>query len=110
MIKDLMGVEIEISDFVGVMDSRDVVVIDMRSDVERSHGNIPGSVHLESSEIKNNTPHDENKNYILCCSRGKESFEIATELKDKGFSNYYSLKGGYSSYVLYKIKQSKLTS
>ena len=104
MIKDLMGVEIEISDFVGVMDSRDVVVIDMRSDVERSHGNIPGSVHLESSEIKNNTPHDENKNYILCCSRGKESFEIATELKDKGFSNYYSLKGGYSSYVLYKIR------
>ena len=107
MIKNIQNIEIDINDFMDIKDNDDVVVIDVRSDVERSYGNIKNSIHLDSQELKNNTPHDQGKNYIIYCPRGKTSYEIAEELRNKGFANYYSLKGGYSAYVLYMIKNDK---
>ena len=107
MIKNMQNIEIGINDFMDIKDNDDVVVIDMRSDIERSYGNIKNSIHLDGENLKNDPPHDANKNYIICCSRGKTSYEIAKELRDRGFSNYYSLKGGYSSYVLYMIRNDK---
>ena len=104
MIKSIKDIEININDFMNIKDNDDVVVVDIRNDVERSYGNIKNSIHIDGENLKNDPPHDSNKNYIICCSRGKVSYEIAEELRDKGFTNYYSLKGGYSSYVLYMIK------
>ena len=107
MIKNMQNIEIGINDFMNIKDNDDVVVIDIRSDIERSYGNIKNSIHLDGENLKNAPPHDANQNYIICCSRGKTSYEIAKELRDRGFSNYYSLKGGYSSYVLYMIRNDK---
>ena len=110
MIKDICDIEIDINEFMSIKDNDDVVVVDMRNDVERSYGNIKNSIYLDSEKLKNDPPHDSNKNYIICCSRGKTSSEIAEKLRNKGFSNYYSLKGGYSSYVLYMIRNDKSSS
>ena len=107
MIKNIKDIEIDINDFISIKDDNDVVVIDIRSDIERSYGYIKNSIQYNSEELKNTPPHDSNKNYIICCSHGKISHEIVEELRNKGLANYYSLKGGYSSYVLYMIKSDK---
>ena len=87
-----------------IKDNNDVIVIDVRSVIERSYGNIKNSIYLDSEELKSNPPRNVNKNYIICCSHGNTSHVIAEELRNIGLINFYSLKGGYSSYVLYMIK------
>lgn len=45
MIKNMQNIEIGINDFMNIKDNVDVVGINMRSDIERSYGNIKNSIH-----------------------------------------------------------------
>ena len=40
MINNMQNIEIGINDFMNIKDNDDVMVIDIRSDIERSYGNI----------------------------------------------------------------------
>lgn len=96
--------EIEINHLMEIVNNDYVVVIDIRTDTERSFGIIPNSIHKDQNELIDNPFIDKDKDYIIYCSRGKASKELVDKLKDNGHNNYYSLIGGYSSYIVYLIK------
>ena len=51
MIKNMQNIEIGINDFMNIKDNDDVVVIDIRSDIERSYGNIKNSIHINGENL-----------------------------------------------------------
>lgn len=94
------------------------VLLDMREDVEVGHGIIPGAIHMSKEEILEKysgglVKADEaeaaeredsaEKKLIIYCARGRISQELAEELRDRGY-DAYSLKGGYTSWLLNEMK------
>lgn len=94
------------------------ILFDMRGDVEVGHGIIPGAIHMSKEEILEKysgglVKADEaeaaeredsaEKKLIIYCARGRISQELAEELRDRGY-DAYSLKGGYTSWLLNEMK------
>lgn len=93
-------------------------LLDMRGDVEVGHGIIPGAVHMSQDEIlekyqgglvnvdeegAQDREESSEKKIIIYCARGRISQELAEELRDRGY-DAYSLKGGYTSWLLNQMK------
>lgn len=75
-------------------------LVDMRDEGELAYGTIPGAVHIpieNFDEIKDN-----DKKYVLFCTRGIKTKEIAEKLQTRGV-DAYSLKGGYTAWLLEKM-------
>ena len=94
------------------------ILLDMRGDVEVGHVIIPGAIHMSKEEILEKysgglVKADEaeaaeredsaEKKLIIYCARGRISQELAEELRDRGY-DAYSLKGGYTSWLLNEMK------
>ena len=94
------------------------ILLDMRGDVEVGHGIIPGAIHMSKEEILEKysgglVKADEEeaaerkvsaeKKQIIYCARGRISQELAEALRDRGY-DAYSLKGGYTSWLLNEMK------
>ena len=82
-------------------------LLDIRSEVEISHGAIPGAIAVKPEEIEEklkNKELDPEKKQIICCSRGKISVEIAEELEEEGYSAE-SLEGGYVAWLMDVMKE-----
>lgn len=93
-------------------------LLDMRGDVEVGHGIIPGAIHMSQEEIlekysgglvkvdeeeAQEREDSAEKRLIIYCARGRISQELAEELRDRGY-DAYSLKGGYTSWLLNQMK------
>ena len=81
-------------------------LLDIRSEVEISHGAIPGAIAVKPEEIEKklkNKELDPEKKQVICCSRGKISVEIAEELEE-GY-NAESLEGGYVAWLMDVMKE-----
>ena len=82
-------------------------LLDIRSEVEISHGAIPGAIAVKPEEIEKklkNKELDPEKKQVICCSRGKISVEIAEELEEEG-NNAESLEGGYVAWLMDVMKE-----
>ena len=82
-------------------------LLDIRSEVEISHGAIPGAIAVNPEEIEDklkNKELDPEKKQIICCSRGKVSVEIAEELEEEGY-DAESLEGGYVAWLMDVMKE-----
>lgn len=82
-------------------------LLDIRSEIEISHGTIPGAIAVKPEEIEEklkNKELDPEKKQIICCSRGKISVEIAEELEEEGYSAE-SLEGGYVAWLMDVMKE-----
>ena len=82
-------------------------LLDIRSEVEISHGAIPGAIAVKPEEIEKklkNKELDPEKKQVICCSRGKISVEIAEELEEEGY-NAESLEGGYVAWLMDVMKE-----
>lgn len=82
-------------------------ILDIRSEVEISHGAIPGAIAVKPEEIEKklkNKELDPEKKQVICCSRGKISVEIAEELEEEGY-NAESLEGGYVAWLMDVMKE-----
>lgn len=79
-------------------------LIDIRSDVEKAHGAIPGAVSASLDNIAENSEIDYSKKLVICCNRGRFSLEAARTLADKGY-DAVSLSGGYVAWLLYHIQE-----
>lgn len=80
--------------------SDDSVLIDVRTEAERSVGKIEGSINIPLEELRNRLdeiPRD--KKIILYCTKSRKSYFASRVLLQNGFENVYSLSGGY---LLYK--------
>lgn len=81
------------------LDQKDYQIIDIRDEIEVSHGAIPGAVVLRPEEIAASEKTDHSKKLVICCSRGKNSVEVAEALREQGF-DAVSLEGGYAAWLL----------
>ena len=81
------------------LDQNDYQIIDIRDAIEVSHGAIPGAVSLRPEEIAASEKTDREKKLVICCSRGKNSVEVAESLREQGF-DAVSLEGGYAAWLL----------
>ena len=82
-------------------------LLDIRSEVEISHGAIPGAIAVKPEEIEKKLKNKElnpEKKQVICCSRGKISVEIAEELEEEGY-NAESLEGGYVAWLMDVMKE-----
>ena len=82
-------------------------LLDIRSEVEISHGAIPGAIAVKPEEIEKklkNKELDPEKKQVICCSRGKISVEITEELEEEGY-NAESLEGGYVAWLMDVMKE-----
>ena len=73
----------------------EVVLIDVRTEVEFAQGSIQGAKHiplhmlpLVSDQLENETP------VIIICRSGARSAQACAFLGSKGFTNVYNLRGG----------------
>ena len=87
------------------LDRVDYQLIDMRDEVEIAHGAIEGALAIKPEEIENCETLDTSKKWIICCSRGERSIEVAEGLKEKGF-DAVSLDGGYRSWLMDQFSES----
>ena len=80
------------------LNKNDYQIIDIRDEIEISHGIIPGAVAAQPEEIGTNENIDRSKKLVICCSRGKYSVEVAEHLKEQGY-DAVSLEGGYAAWL-----------
>ena len=78
-------------------------LIDIRSESEIAHGAIPGATAIPSEEIASSEQTDKTKKLIICCSRGRNSIDLAAELCEKGL-DAESLEGGYIAWLMDYMK------
>ena len=86
------------------MDPDSYQLIDIRSESEIAHGAIPGATAIPGEEIEQSDLVNRDKKLIICCSRGRNSIDLAAELCEKGF-NAESLEGGYVAWLMDYMKQ-----
>ncbi len=81
------------------LDKNAYQIIDIRDEMEISHGAIPGAVALSAEAIAGSEQIDPSKKLVICCSRGKFSVEVAEHLKGQGL-DAVSLDGGYIAWLM----------
>lgn len=82
-----------------VRDRTDLVVVDVRTERERSHAAIPGSIHLEMSDIfRGNYTLQQDAPVLLYCAVGGRSYAAAKWLRSRGFLEIYNLDGGIEAW------------
>ena len=79
-------------------------LIDIRSESEIAHGAIPGATAISGEEISSSEQTDKTKKLIICCSRGRNSIDLAAELCEKGL-DAESLEGGYIAWLMDYMKR-----
>lgn len=72
-------------------------LLDMRSEYEKSYGQIPGAIDCRDMEEARQGRYG--KRLILYCGRGEQSVEQARDLADEGMEAY-SLRGGYHAWLM----------
>ena len=86
------------------MNPENYQLIDIRSESEIAHGAIPGATAIPADKIEESNLTDRNKKLIICCSRGRNSIDLAENLVEKGF-DAESLEGGYVAWLMDYMKR-----
>ena len=85
-----------------VEDEADHVVVDTREDSEWSAGHAKGAVHLSKGIIERDierTEPEKKRLLVLYCGGGYRSALAADNLQKMGYSNVFSLAGGWRAWV-----------
>ena len=95
--------ECDITQFSSMLnDGEDLVVIDVREQHEYDAGSFEGALHLSKGVIERDIekhPISDDTRIILYCGGGFRSAIAAESLTRMGYSNVYSLWGGWRSLV-----------
>lgn len=93
--------EINVDQYKEQSASQKVVLIDVREDNEWSAGHAAGALHLSKGvierDIESKVP-DKDKKIVLYCGGGSRSALAADSLQKMGYTNVFSLDGGFSAY------------
>ena len=81
------------------LNKSDYQIIDIRDEIEISHGAIPDAVAVRPEDIETSENVDRSKMLVICCSRGKNSVDVTENLREKGY-DARSLEGGYAAWLL----------
>tara|TARA_Y100000768_G_C23547016_1_gene481859 strand:- start:213 stop:512 length:300 start_codon:yes stop_codon:yes gene_type:complete len=91
--------DIDIDTFREKMICKKSIVIDIRDPDSFAYSNIPGSKNFTSDDLMsliNNE--DKEKELLIYCYKGNSSRKVAHFLSESGFSNVYSLIGGFNAW------------
>lgn len=83
-------------------DGRPFHLIDVREDSEYADGAITGAVHISKGMIEariDNEVTNKADPIVLYCRGGNRSVLAAYNLKKMGYTNVYSLAGGYRNWI-----------
>ena len=82
-----------------LIDSQDITIVDVRSEDAYINGHIPDAILLNDDNreafVKET---DKGKPLICYCYKGFSSQMAANYLKEQGFTNVYSLSGGFDAF------------
>ncbi|NQV98543.1 MAG: thiosulfate sulfurtransferase GlpE [Rhodospirillales bacterium] len=77
----------------------DVVILDIRDPASFAEGHIDGAKHIEEVDVDAFiTGEDKAKPLVVCCYHGNSSQSAAQFFAEKGFTNVYSLDGGFGGW------------
>ena len=72
-----------------------VFILDVREPMEIGYGAIPTSHLIPMNQIENRLEEiPKNKKVVVYCRSGSRSSEVVSQLKRKGYSDIFNLKGG----------------
>ena len=92
---------IDINSTISKINSQDIIILDIRDKKSFLDGHIKGAINLLNENINNFINKTEkNKSIIVYCYHGNSSQNAAKFLAKCGFSDVYSLKGGYEEWEL----------
>ncbi len=75
------------------------VILDIRTNKEYEQGHIPGSVHVQLSEIGDKVKKlKKDKELLVYCQNGNRSIWAIKRLMGMGYKNLYNLKGGFNAW------------
>lgn len=74
-------------------------LLDIRDPQSFNSGHIEGAQHIDSLDMPRFLiEHDKNQPLIVCCYHGHSSLSAASFFASKGFTDVYSLDGGYAGW------------
>lgn len=79
-------------------EGQDFILIDVREESEWKAGHLPGAIHLGKGIIERDiekTVPESSKEIILYCGGGYRSALAADNLQKMGYSNVWSMDGGF---------------
>lgn len=95
--------EVSIDDFRRRLESGEpLVLVDVREDHEWERGRLPGAIHLSRGILERDvekTFGDKDTPIVLQCGGGFRSALAADNLQKMGYTNVWSLDGGYRGWV-----------
>jgi thiosulfate sulfurtransferase len=76
-----------------------VTIFDIRDPGSYAEGHIEGARHIEEVDVDAFiAEHDKTKPVVFCCYHGNSSQSAAQFFAEKGFSDVYSLDGGFAAW------------
>lgn len=93
------GVDISLSEALRLWQSKEALIIDVRTVAEYREGHIPGVANIPLDELEKRAgeaPRD--KKVILICRTGNRSAQGTKLLRDKGFTNVYNSTSGMTAW------------
>jgi len=93
--------EIKAAPAVQLINHKDAVVVDIRSDDAYAKGHIIDAIHLPAERLEDSLDQlaaYRDRAIIVCCNSGRQSAKAASLLAKNGFSAVYKLAGGMMSW------------
>ncbi len=82
-----------------LMNSREMVVADVRDQDSYDEGHIANAIHLSMARLQEYCESvDKTKPVLVYCYHGISSQSVAQHLVEQGFSEVYSLIGGFETW------------
>ena len=94
--KDTAYKKISAEDAKAIIDSEEVIILDVRTQEECNSGHIENAVLLPVNEIKDNADEilaDKNAKILVYCRSGNRSATASKELIEMGYTNVYDFGG-----------------
>lgn len=95
-------VKIGVSEAVNLMNRRDAVVLDVRTQGEFAQGHVAQACHIPIAELKTRLAELDKlkqKPVIVSCASGARALEAAKTLKAGGFAEVFALDGGMTAWT-----------
>ncbi|XOV80110.1 MAG: thiosulfate sulfurtransferase GlpE [Aestuariibacter sp.] len=90
---------IDVSGLQKLKDNPSLTIFDIRDPNSFAQGHIPGALHLHNDNLQTLLAEvDRNAPVVLCCYHGVSSQSAAEFVAAQGFSDVYSLDGGYAAW------------
>jgi hydroxyacylglutathione hydrolase len=94
------SVDVSVAEALRLWQSKEAILIDVRTTLEYREGHIPGVANIPLDELErrmNEVPKD--KKVVLICRTGNRSAEGTKLLRSKGFANVFNSTGGMSTWT-----------